>query len=149
MMNTTQHEYDGSRQQDAPGSRGVLSLLQGILEDVKMLAGQQVRLAIHELQVEGARAVSIVVTANIAGSLGALCLLFIMLTAVAALHEIAGLAMWMSCGVIALILIVAAGGFLLSLKQQAQRFRIVPVRTLHTVKEAAQWIKERIASPRT
>lgn len=149
MMNTTRHEYDGSRQQDAPGSRGVLSLFQGILEDVKMLAGQQVRLAIHELQVEGARAVSIVVTAIIAGSLGALCLLFIMLTAVAALHEIAGLAMWMSCGVIALILIVAVGGFLLSLKQQAQRFRIVPVRTLHTVKEDAQWIKERIASPRT
>ena len=148
-MDTTRQEYESSRQQDAPGLQGVLCLLQGILEDVKMLAGQQVRLAIHELQLEGARAVRIVITAITTGILGALCLLFVLLTAVSVLHEIAGLAVWMSCGVVALILTVAAGVLLLYLKGQAQRLRIVPVRTLHTVKEDAQWIKERIASPRT
>lgn len=141
-------EHDQSRNPDRLGSGGVIGLLQGIVDDVKRLVGQQVRLAIHELQLEGARAVGIVLAAIIGGILGVLCLLFLLLTAVAALHEIAGLAMWMSCGVIALVLMVAAGGLLLYLKGQMQRLRVMPVRTLHTVKEDAQWLKEWIASPR-
>ena len=148
-MDTTRQEHDGSRSPNSPGPPGVMRLLQGIAEDMKRLVGQQVMLAIHELQLGGARAAGIVATAIITGILSALCLLFLLLTAVAALHEIAGLAIWMSCGVMALVLIVAAGVFLLYLKRQAQRFTIVPVRTLHTVKEDAQWIKEWIASPRT
>lgn len=147
-MDTTQPEHDESQQPDRLGPDGVIGLLQGIVDDVKRLVGQQVRLAIHELQLEGARAVGIVLTALISCLLGALCLLFLLLTAVAALHEIAELAMWMSCGVIALVLMVAAGGLLLYLKSQMQRLRVVPVRTLHTVKEDAQWLKEWIASPR-
>jgi hypothetical protein len=118
-----------------------MSLLQGIVTDVKMLIGQQIRLAIHELQLEGTRVIRIVATAIITSILGALCLFFLLLTAAAALHEIAGLALWMSSGVIALLLIVAAGGFLFSLKRNAQCLKIVPV--------DAQWIKEWIASPRT
>ncbi|GKS62755.1 hypothetical protein YTPLAS72_00590 [Nitrospira sp.] len=148
-METTQHGYDESRQPDAPPPSGVLQLLQEIVADVRRLIGQQVRLAIHELQLEGARAVGIVLTAIISGILGALCLLFVLLTAVAALHEIVGLAVWMSCGAVALALMVVAGGLLLYLKGQMQRLRVVPVRTLHTVKEDAQWIKEWIASSRT
>ncbi|MBX3300693.1 MAG: phage holin family protein [Nitrospira sp.] len=148
-MHPTQHEHEDTRPSDTPGPPGVISLLHGIVEDVKRLGGQQVRLAIHELQLEGARAVSIVATAVITGILSGLCLLFLLLTAAAALHDIAGLAMWMSCGVIALILIVAVGGFLMYLKRQAHRFRLVPIRTFHTMKEDAQWIKAWIASPRT
>lgn len=148
-MDTTQQGHDESRQTDSPGPSGFLQLLQGIVADIRRLIGQQVQLAIHELQLEGARAVGIVLTTIISGILGALCLLFVLLTAVAALHEIVGLAVWMSCGAVALALMVVAGGLLLYLKGQIQRFRIVPVRTLHTVKEDAQWIKEWIASPRT
>lgn len=148
-MDTIHQGYDESRQPDASAPSGVLQLLQGIVADVRRLVGQQVRLAIHELQLEGARAIRIVLTAIISGILGALCLLFVLFMAVAALHEIVGLAVWMSCGAVALALMVVAGGLLLYLKGQIQRFRIVPVRTLHTVKEDAQWIKEWIASSRT
>jgi len=148
-MDTTPHIQEDSEQADAPAPTGVISLLQGLVDDVKLLVGQQVRLALHELQVEGARAVTIVAAACMSGILVALCLLFLMLTAVAALHELAGLTIWMSCGAVALALMIAAGGGLLYLKQQARRLRIVPARTLHTVKEDAQWIKEWIASPRT
>jgi hypothetical protein len=88
-------------------------------------------------QLEGTCAVSIVENRNITGILPALCLLFLLLTAVAALSEIAGLAMCMSCGVITVVLIVEAGALLLYLKRRAQRFRPVSVRTLHTVKEDA------------
>lgn len=148
-MDTTQQEHDKSRQPDPPGPAGVLLLLQGIVADVRRLVGQQVRLAIHELQLEGARAVGIVLTAIISGILGALCLLFVLLTAVAALHEIVGLTVWMSCGAVALALMVVAGGLALYLKGQIQRLRVVPVRTFHTVKEDAQWLKEWIASSKT
>lgn len=150
-MDTTQpkrEEHDQSHNPDRFGPGGVIGLLQGIVDDVKRLVGQQVRLAIHELQLEGARAVGIILAAIIGGILGVFCLLFLLLMAVAALHEIAGLAMWMSCGVIALVLMVAAGGLLLYLKGQVQRLRVMPARTLHTVKEDAQWLKEWIASPR-
>ncbi|MDR4469441.1 MAG: phage holin family protein [Nitrospira sp.] len=148
-METTQQGYDASRPPDASTPSGVLQLLQGIVTDIRRLIGQQVQLAIHELQLEGARAVGIVLTAITGGILGALCLLFVLLTAVAALHEIVGLAVWMSCGAVALFLMVVAGGLLLYLKGQLQRLRVVPVRTLHTVKEDAQWIKEWIASSKT
>lgn len=148
-MDTTRQNQTGFDQPNRPGYRGVFGLLQGIVEDLKRLATQQVQMAVHELQMEGARAISILVTAVISVILGALCLLFSLLTAAAALHELAGLAIWMSCGAIAVFLLFAVGGFLLYLKQEAEHFRMIPVRTLHTVKEDAKWIKEWIASPRT
>lgn len=127
---------------------GVLSLLQGIVEDIKTLASQQVQLAVHELQLEGARAVSMIVTTVVVVILAALSLMLLLIAAAAALHEVAGLPIWMSCGIIALVVMVGAGGLLFFLKQQAQGFRLLPFRTLHTVKEDVRWIKEWIASPR-
>jgi hypothetical protein len=58
------------------------------------------------------------------------------------------LPVWMSCGIMAFILLVVTTGLMFYLKQQAQRFRLLPFRALHTVKEDIRWIKEWIASPR-
>ncbi len=149
-MDSTENEHlnsRGSREAHADPPR-VLSLLQGIVEDIKTLASQQVQLAMHELQLEGARAASMIVTAILVVMLAALSMMLLLTASVAALYEVAGLPVWMSCGIIALVVIVGAGSLLFYLKQQAQRFRMLPVRALHTVKEDIRWIKEWIASPR-
>lgn len=127
---------------------GVLNLLQGILEDIKTLASQQIQLAVHEFQMEGARAVSMIVAGIVIVILATLSMMLLLIAAAAALHEVAGLPVWMSCSIIALFVLVVAGGLLFYLKQQAQRFRVLPFRTLHTVKEDIRWIKEWITSPR-
>jgi uncharacterized membrane protein YqjE len=149
-MDSTENENPNTRgsQEGRGAPPRVLSLLQGILEDIQTLASQQIQLAVHELQLEGARAASMIVTAILVVILATLSIMLLLTASAAALHEIAGLPVWMSCGIIALIVMAGAGSLLFYLKQQAQRFRLLPFRALHTVKEDIRWIKERIASPR-
>jgi uncharacterized membrane protein YqjE len=146
-MDSTGNEYldRGEARAHTPG---VLSLLQGIIEDMKTLASQQVQLAVHELQLEGARAVGMVATAISIVILATLSMLLLLIASAAALHEVAGLPLWMSCCIMAFVVLVVTTGLMLYLKQQAQRFRLLPFRTLHTVKEDIRWIKEWIGSPR-
>ncbi|MBS0152359.1 MAG: phage holin family protein [Nitrospira sp.] len=150
MATIRRHKTDADReiQPNPTGRVGVRRLVSGIMDDLKKLAYQQVQLAIHELQMEADRVVTIVTTAVGAVILVTLCATFLLLTAVAALHEMGGFSLWKSCGVVALILMVLAGILGLYLRLQTQRFRILPIRSLHTVKEDIRWIKEWIASPR-
>lgn len=127
---------------------GVLSLIQEIVKDVKTLVGQQVQLDVHELQMEGARAVGMIVAAIFVVILAALSMMLLLAASVAALHEVADLPVWMSCCLVALVVLVGTTGLFFYLKQQAQRFHLLPFRTLHTVKEDVRWIQEWIASPR-
>jgi uncharacterized membrane protein YqjE len=147
-MDSTRNEKLDISGKARANTREVMSLLQGIVGDMKTLASQQVQLAVHELQREGARAVGMVATAIFTILLAALFMMLLLAASAAALHEVAGLPVWMSCGIIALVVIVGAGGLLFYLKQQAQRFRLLPFRTLHTVKEDIRWIQEWIGSPR-
>lgn len=150
MDTMRRHETDGHRedQPNPTGRIGVFGLISGIMDDLKKLAHQQVQLAIHEIQMEADRVVTIVTTAVSAVILVTLCATFLLLTAVAALHEMGGFSLWKSCGLVALILMVLAASLGLYLRRQTQRFRILPIRSLHTVKEDIRWIKEWIASPR-
>ncbi|MGE0469337.1 MAG: phage holin family protein [Nitrospira sp.] len=142
----------GNEKQDPQTARadtpGVLNLLQGIIEDIKTLASQQVRLAKHELQFEGARATSMIVAAIFAVILATLCMMLLFIASVAALHEVAGLPVWMSCCIMAFVVLVVTISLFVYLKQQAQRLRLLPFRSLQTVKEDIRWIKEWITSPR-
>ncbi|MBX3324946.1 MAG: phage holin family protein [Nitrospira sp.] len=151
-MDSTQNiqGHDGEpRQPDSHGPSRVFRLLHGIVNDLKKLVWQQVDLAIHELNMEADRVVTMVALATSLSILATLCLVFLLLTAVAALHEMAGFSMWMSCGVTALVLMIVAGCVGLYLRRHMQRFQILPIRTLHIVKEDVRWLKEWIASPRT
>lgn len=150
MATIKQQQEDADRvgQTHSPGRVGVLRLVSGLMDDLKMLACQQMQLAIHELRMEADRVVTIVTTAVGTIILATLCATFLLLTAVVALHEIGGFPLWKICGAVALILMILAGGVGWYLKRQMQRFRILPIRSLHTVKEDIRWIKEWIASPK-
>jgi hypothetical protein len=150
MATIRQQQEDAQRggQTHSSGRVGVLRLVSGLMDDLKMLACQQVQLAIHELRMEADRVVTIVATAVGTIILVTLCAAFLLLTAVVALHETSGFSLWKSCGVVALALVILAGGAGWYLRRQMQRFRILPIRSLHTVKEDIRWIKEWIVSPR-
>lgn len=127
----------------------VWALLQGIGEDIKTLAAQQVRLAVHEVQMEIAR---IKLIAGLAVGLLVLALVFAvaaMLGVIAALHEFAGLSLLMSSLLVVGMLVAAAAGLTLYLVQQLRRLRFYPVRTWHTLKEDVRWITEQLVSRKT
>ncbi|HMS82757.1 MAG TPA: phage holin family protein [Nitrospira sp.] len=147
-MRRQEADADREPQPNPPGQVGVLRLVSGIMDDLKKLVCQQAQLAIHEVQMEADRVVTIVTATVSAIILVTLCATFLLLTAVAALHEMGGFSLWKSCGVVALMLMVLAGSLGLYIRWQTQRFRILPARSLHTVKEDLRWIKEWLASPR-
>lgn len=146
-MNSTENA-NLDREEARVTAPGVLSLLQGIVEDIKTLASQQVQLAVHELQFEGARAASMIVAAILAVILATLSMMLLLIASAAALHEVAGLPVWMSCCIMAFVVLVVTTGLFVYLKQQAQRFHLLPFRSIQTVKEDIRWIKEWITSPR-
>jgi len=148
-IGNTQPDENVTRARESAGTPGIFGLLRGIIEDLKQLFWQQVQLAVHELKMEADRMVTIVTIAVSLGILTTLCVTFLLMTAVTALHETLGIAIWMSCGVIALVLMLVVGCLGFYLRHQMQRFRLLPIRALYTVKEDVQWIKEWIASPKT
>ncbi len=127
---------------------GMMALLQGLADDLKTLAAQQVRLALHEVHMEMGRAARIGALSAGLFVLAILTMVVLLFTAAFALHELGGWPLWASFGVTALVLLAGAGGIAYSITQVWRRVRFTPVRTLHTLKEDAQWIKEQLKSPR-
>lgn len=137
-------------EQTSSGQRaGIVGLVQGLFMDLKRLAAQQLRLAVDEMHDELGRMVRIGV--SIAGLMVFALTLAVLLalTAVAALHELAGLSLWASSLLVATVFMVCIAGLALFVKQQIARFRPYPVRTLFTLKEDAIWIREQIVSRKT
>lgn len=130
-------------------SLGFVALLQSLFADLKLLATQQLRLAVDEMHLELSRLVRIGLSIVALIVAGLALVVILALTVVAALHEVAGLPVWVSSLVVAAALGIGAAGVGFYLKGQITRFRPYPIRTFFTLKEDTQWIKEQIASRKT
>lgn len=124
-------------------------LLLGIGEDLKTLAAQQVRMAIHEVQLEIARVKLIAGFAIGLLLLAQALLVGALLGLIAVLHTYAGLSLLVSSLLVFGILLVAGAGLALFLTQQLRRLRFYPARTWHTLKEDIRWIVEQLNSRKT
>lgn len=125
------------------------TLLTGLLDDVRTLIRQEYQLLKDEIATELGELKAAIV-AFLAGLflLTASALLFL-LAVVHLLHEVAGLPLWASYGIFALLLL---GGGLVALKigsGTARTFNLVPTRTIHSLKEDTQWIKQQMRWSRT
>lgn len=146
---TAHSASDRGDQARAAAPPSVWALLQDIGEDIRTLAAQQVRLAVHEVQMEIAR---VKLIAGLAVGLLVLALVFAVaavLGVIATLHEFAGLSLLMSSLLVVGMLLAAAAGLTLYLVQQLRRLRFYPVRTWHTLKEDVRWITEQLVSRKT
>ena len=82
------------------------------------------------------------IQAGIAAILGLMAVILLCLTLVYVLHSLAGLSLWASYGVVAILAVGGAAILAYSAVKLGSTLRLWPFRTLHTVKEDAQWIKE-------
>ena len=128
---------------------GLMALVRSLFADLKLLATQQIRLAVDEVHIEVGRLIRIGV--SIAGLmvLGLALVVLLALTVVAVLHEVGDLPVWASSLIVAAGLLVGAASVGLYVKGQITRFRPYPMRSLLTLKEDTRWIKEQIVSRKT
>jgi len=109
---------------------------------------QEVQLAKHEMQQEVRKLVKAAIQGGIAAVLGLMAVILLCLTLVYVLHSLIGLPLWASYGVVAILAAGGAAGLGYLLMKLATSGRPGPFRTLRTVKEDVQWIKEQVLSPK-
>jgi hypothetical protein len=125
------------------------ALLDSLWQDLKTLAAQEVRLATHEVRQELGKAKSAAVSLAIGIGLVAVGGLLLILMLVHLLHALTDLPLW-ACYAIVGGAIAGTGAWLvIKAKTAVEGIHVVPIRTLHTMKENVSWIKEEVTSTRT
>ena len=105
-------------------------------------------MAKHEMQQELRKLVKAAIQSGVAAVLGLLAVSLLCLTLVYVLHSL-GLPLWASYGLVALLALAAAGALAYAVMKLGSTLRLWPFRTLRTLKEDVQWIKEQVLSPKT
>jgi hypothetical protein len=128
---------------------GIMGLLGGLIGDVRTLFRQELRLLRDEVLFEiakirqGVVAIGMGIGFTIIGGVFALFML------AHVLHEFLALPLWASYGLIGGILLAIGAALLVKAKQALESFHVMPRRTLHSMKENAQWIKDQISLNKT
>ncbi len=133
---------------DNPHPLSVAALLQGLMEDIRLLFGQTMRLARDEMRLEKQKVVGLVIRAGVGLLLACMTSLLLVLTLVHLLHHALNLPLWASYGLVGLLCAIAASWLLASALSVGATLRLWPFRTLHSIKEDARWIKEQMLSTR-
>jgi len=136
-------------EQTTPPRLRLMDLIRGILFDVKSLLRQEVQLLRDEIKLQistGGRAVS---KFFIGAALGIVGALFLLLMLVHGLHDWTVLPLWACYGLVGGLL--SGIGIVLVVRAQSVvgSFQVTPRRTLYTMKENIQWIKEHMMLKRT
>jgi hypothetical protein len=128
---------------------GLVNLVTGILQDLRVLMRQEAQLFRDEVKLEMSKAGRAASGFGIGAALLALGGLFLLLMIVHGIHAWTELPLWASYGLVGLVL-AGIGGFLLArARSLAGSVQPVPRRTMYAIKEDAQWIKEQVMSKRT
>lgn len=141
-MTTQQEETHTTR-------NGIIGLIGGLVGDLRTLFRQELQLLRDEffLEIDKIRQAAVAVGAGIGVTIIGGLFLFIML--VHLLHQYASLPLWACYGLIGVILLAVGAALLIKAKQSLQNFNLMPRRTLRSMKEDAQWIKEQISLNKT
>jgi hypothetical protein len=128
---------------------GIIGLIGGLLGDLRTLFRQELQLLRDEffLEIDKIRQAAVAVGAGIGVTIIGGLFLFIML--VHLLHQYASLPLWACYGLIGVILLAVGAALLVKAKSSLQNFNLMPRRTLRSMKEDAQWIKEQISLNKT
>ena len=127
----------------------VAALLQGLLEDIRLLIGQTMRLARDEMKLERQKLTSLVIRLGIGLTMALMTSVLLLLMVVHLLHGWLGLPLWTSYGIVGLLCALMAGLLLASAASLRATLRLWPFRTLHSIKEDVRWIKEQVLSTKT
>lgn len=128
---------------------GIIGLLGGLVGDARTLLRQELQLLRDEFFSETAKIRQAAISIGVGIGCAMIGGLFAIIMLVHVLHQYAHLPLWASYGLIGVILLVVGAVLLIKAKQSLQNFNLMPRRTLHSMKEDAQWIKEQISLNKT
>ena len=125
---------------------GIFGLLCGLIGDARTLIRQELQLLRDEVFSEISKFRQAAVAMGVGIGFAALGGLFALIMLVHVLHEFVHLPLWACYGLIGVILLAVGAALLIKAKNALQSFNLIPRRTLHSVKEDAQWIKEQVSN---
>ena len=125
------------------------TLISGIVGDAQELVRQEIALARQEIREEIGTAKDAGIKLAIASGVLAVGGLLVVLTIAQALADLLNWPTWAGYGLVGLVL-AGVGYFLLSSAQkQLKEVKPVPEKTVETMKENVEWIKDRTTSDKT
>ena len=123
----------------------VVPLLKGILDDTQTLVRQEIALAKVEFKEDAVRARDAAIALSggaIAAVLASVLLSFTLVHAIAAIFT--DLPMWAAYGIVTVLMGAAAGVLLTGALRKVKLVRVVPEKTVETMKENVQWIQRKV-----
>lgn len=125
------------------------TLLSGIVADAQELVRQEIALARQEVREEISTAKDAGIKLGIAGAVLAIGGLLLVLTLAQGLADLLNWPAWAGYGLVGLVLAIV-GYFLLSAAQKRMsEIHPVPEKTVETLKENVEWLKDRTTSDKT
>jgi hypothetical protein len=135
----TERDYDAS----------LATLLSGIVGDAQELVRKEIALARQEIREELSVAKDAGTALVIAGAVLGVGGLFLLITLALGLADLLDWPAWAGFGVVGLVAAIAGAVMLSSARQRLQQVHPVPERTVETMKENVEWIKDRTTSDKT
>ena len=130
------------RERDA----SVSQLLSGIVGDAQTLVRQEIALARQEVREEIDAAKSAGIKLGIAGAVLAIGGLLLVLTLAQGIADLLNWPVWAGYGLVGLVLAIVGYVMLSSAQKQIKEVKPVPEKTVETLKENVEWIKDRTTS---
>ncbi|HET7909805.1 MAG TPA: phage holin family protein [Nitrospira sp.] len=128
---------------------GFAKLVAGILDDARALMRQEVQLLKDEVKLELSKAGRAASGFGIGAVLGGVGALFLLLMLVHGLNEWFAWPLWVCYGLVGAAIAASGLALILRARSLAGTVHPTPQRSLHTMKENVQWIKERMTLKRT
>lgn len=138
-----------SDQATPPRRSSIMDLFNGIVQDVKSLMQQEAQLLRHEVMLEMSKVVRAASGFGMGVAVAGVGGLFLLLMLVHGLHEWIELPLWASYGVVGLALAAIGLAFIMKARALAGSAEAMPHRTIFSMKENIQWIKESMTLRKT
>jgi len=126
----------------------VVSLISEIVADAYTLVLQELKLAKHEFQEEGRKTATAALALGSGLTFAVFGGLFILLMLVHLLKAVTELPLWACYGAVGGLLIIAAMTLFVLGTKKLKQIHVIPTRTVETLKENVQWLKEIATSNR-
>jgi hypothetical protein len=121
-------------------------LLTGLMHDAMVLLRQEVALAKHEIRAELWNIILAILFLGVGGGIAAIGGLLLILMLVHLLHALTPLPLWACYGIVGGLF--AGGGIVLLVlgKKRLTGLHLVPQKTVETMQENVQWIKNKVSA---
>ena len=136
-------------QENRQSDSGLMGLVSGIFDDARTLVRQEAQLLKDEVKLELSKAGRAASGFGIGAGLTAVGALFLLLMLVHGLHEYFSWPLWICYGSVGAVIALIGITMIVRAQSLAGSVRATPRRSLHTMKENVQWIKERMMLKRT